>query len=542
VLAFQQQRFGSYVLTAHLGRGGMADVFRAQRTGVAGFERTVVVKRILPTFNNDPQFVQMFINEAKIAARLAHPNIAQVYELGEIDGEYFMVLEYVKGMDLLHVLRALAKRGVDSRALPPPVAAYIARETARALSHAHEHTLQDGSPHPIVHRDVSPQNIMLSYDGQVKLVDFGIAKAMFSVREETRTGALKGKVAYMAPEQVSGESPGPEADLFALGVVLYEMLIGRRLFKGQNDFETINRVKTMPIPPPSRVAGWVPHELDDVVMRALERERTQRYRRAALMVRDLDAYLQSARFSTEQMAEWMAETFPPETRVEVPDGQGVSPEAGGSRSRSSFGTPSGSLSGRSRGGAGSLSLVPADADADGGTVPGTARARGSASGVGAAAQPTSAKLVVLIAVGLLLAVAAGVGGALLVTSARAKRETAEAKASPPERSATDTTPTTSPTTSPTTAPTASPTPPVATPPSRPVAPTTTDAESRAVVAPPPHPVAKTTAPIAPSTAAGARKPAAKVAPGAAKGKSGKARIEAFDDDEAPPPKIQTFDD
>ena len=537
MLAFQQQRFGSYVLTAHLGRGGMADVFRAQRTGVAGFERTVVVKRILPTFNNDPQFVQMFINEAKIAARLAHPNIAQVYELGEIDGEYFMVLEYVKGMDLLHVLRALAKRGVDSRALPPPVAAYIARETARALSHAHEHALQDGSLHPIVHRDVSPQNIMLSYDGQVKLVDFGIAKAMFSVREETRTGALKGKVAYMAPEQVSGESPGPEADVFALGVVLYEMLIGRRLFKGQNDFETINRVKTMPIPPPSRVANWVPHELDDVVMRSLERERTQRYRRAALMVRDLDAYLQSARFSTEQMAEWMAETFPPESRVEVPDGQGVSPEGGGSRSRSTFGTPSGSMSGRSKSGAGSLSLVP---PVDG-TVPGTSRARGSAPGIGGAVR---GKLVAMIAVGLLLAVAAGVGGALLVTNARAKRA-AETKTNetvataPPPATTTPTTPTTAPTTPTTTAPTAPTTaPPTTNAQAEPAEPTTIAPATTAKTT-----TAKTTAPTTTALPKGKSTASTpKAAPAGKSGKSGKTKIEAFDDEESPAPKIQTFDD
>jgi serine/threonine-protein kinase len=424
-------------------------------------------------------------------------------------------------------LRALAKRGVEHRALPPPVAAYIARETARALSHAHEHTLPDGSKHPIVHRDVSPQNIMLSYDGQVKLVDFGIAKAMFSVREETRTGALKGKVAYMAPEQVSGESPGPEADVFALGVVLYEMLIGRRLFKGQNDFETINRVKSMPIPPPSRVANGVPHELDDVVMRALERERTQRYRRAALMVRDLDAFLQTSRFSTEQMAEWMAATFPPESRVEVPDGQGVSPEAAGSRSRSSFGTPSGR---GSRSGAGSLSLVPADADVNG-TVPGTARARGSASGV--VMPTTSPKMLLMIAVGLVLAVAAGVGGALLVTSARGNRDAAE----------------TAKTAASTTAAPPAPPPAVVTPPPAPPpapAPTATAAAPETTTTTTaPAPAAEAPEPPAPTSVrtATARKPTA--APKSSSGKpakQGKTRIEAFEDEEAPAPKIQTFDD
>jgi serine/threonine protein kinase len=154
----------------------------------------------------------------------------------------------------------------------------------------------------------------------VKLVDFGIAKAMFSAREETRTGAIKGKIAYMAPEQIVG-SPGPESDLFSVGVVLHEMLLGRRLFKGDSDYDTLTRVKTMPVPLPSSIAARIPRELDEIVMRALERDRTQRYREGGLMVRDLDAYLQSARFSFEQMAEWMVKTYPPEAQKEVPDGQ-----------------------------------------------------------------------------------------------------------------------------------------------------------------------------------------------------------------------------
>jgi serine/threonine protein kinase len=231
VPAFSPQRFGNYVLTAHLGRGGMADVFRAQRVGAAGFERTCVVKRILKPYTDDRNFVEMFINEAKVAAQLSHPNVAQVYDLGEIDGEYFIAMEYVKGMDLLHVLRYLAKSSPDRRWLPAEVAAYVVRELCRALAHAHDHVDEQRRPQPIVHRDVSPQNIMIGYDGQVKVIDFGIAKAMFTVSEITRSGTLKGKIAYMAPEQVRGENPGPESDIFAAGVVLYEMLIGRRLLK-----------------------------------------------------------------------------------------------------------------------------------------------------------------------------------------------------------------------------------------------------------------------------------------------------------------------
>jgi serine/threonine protein kinase len=318
--AFSPHRFGQYTLTARLGRGGMADVYRARREGAAGFERTVVVKKILSSHNEDPQFVDMFINEAKIASRLTHPNIVQVYELGEQDGEFFIVMEYVKGKDLLRLLRMLAQANPDAPAVPPWVAAYVARETARGLGHAHDHTDEGGAPKPIVHRDVSPQNIMLSYDGQVKLVDFGIAKALDTMKEETRTGALKGKFAYMAPEQVGGQSPGPQSDVFSAGVVLHEMLTGRRLFKGTSDFETLQKVQTLPVPPPSTVNPAVSPELDAIVLQALERDRALRYTRAAQMARDLDVFLQAHRFAVEDMAEYMKEIFPLDARDDVPDG------------------------------------------------------------------------------------------------------------------------------------------------------------------------------------------------------------------------------
>src|SRR4051794_29229169 len=254
----------------------MADVYRARREGAAGFERTVVVKKILGSHNEDPTFVDMFINEAKIAARLAHPNIVQVYELGEEDGEFFIVMEYVKGKDLLRLLRTLAQSKPDQPAVPPMVAAYIAREVCRGLAHAHEHTDESGAHRPIVHRDVSPQNIMLSYDGQVKLVDFGIAKALDTMKEETRTGALKGKFAYMAPEQIGGHSPGPQSDIFSSGVVLHEMLTGRRLFKGASDYETLEKVQNMPVPPPSSVSPSVSPELRAILLQSLDRDRKLR--------------------------------------------------------------------------------------------------------------------------------------------------------------------------------------------------------------------------------------------------------------------------
>src|SRR4051812_11023911 len=233
----------------------MADVFRARREGAAGFERTPVTKKIISGHDADPSFIEMFINEAKVAARLTHPNIVQVYELGEHEGEFFIAMEYVKGKDLLRVMRELAKQSPSAPAMPALHAAHVAREICRGLAHAHEHHDEAGAAKPIIHRDISPQNIMLSYDGQVKLVDFGIAKALDSMKEETRTGALKGKYAYMAPEQLLTPPPlpTPMSDIFSTGIVLHETLTGKRLFKGSTDMETLERVQRLQVPPPSQL-------------------------------------------------------------------------------------------------------------------------------------------------------------------------------------------------------------------------------------------------------------------------------------------------
>ncbi len=313
---FESTRFGQYLLTAHLGHGGMADVFRARREGPQGFERTVVIKRILSKHHSDPRFVEMFINEAKLAARLQHPNIVQVHELGEQGGEFFMVLEYVDGKDLLRILRATAAANPRHPSLPQPVAAYIMREMCRGLQHAHDHRSPEGHSMPIVHRDVSPQNVMLSYDGQVKLVDFGIAKALDSMKESTRTGVLKGKFAYMAPEQLAGAKSAPASDIFSAGVLLHEMLTGRRLFKGETDYDTLSNVKSAIIKPPSATAPHVSPELDAIVLGALERDPQKRTARASRIARDLDVYLQSARFSVEDMHDFLSRLFPPDARVD----------------------------------------------------------------------------------------------------------------------------------------------------------------------------------------------------------------------------------
>lgn len=303
----------------------MAEVFRARREGAAGFERTVVVKKILASYHEDPEFVGMFINEAKIAACLTHPNIVQVYELGEQDGELFMAMEYVQGQDLLRVLRLSARATPDAPALPPLVSAYIARETCRALAHAHGHRDETGAERPIVHRDISPQNIMLSIEGQVKLVDFGVAKALASATEDTCTGALKGKIAYMSPEQLAGKSPGPQSDIFSTGIVLYEMLTGKRLFKGDSDYDTLRKVQSLPLMPPSTLNPAVPPQLDNIVMYALTRDKEQRYPRACQMARDLDTYLQTHGFAVEDMVEYVRSLFPSGSVDTLSDPQERSP-------------------------------------------------------------------------------------------------------------------------------------------------------------------------------------------------------------------------
>ncbi len=312
---FQPVQFGNYLLVSQLGRGGMAEVYKARAAGVQGFQKTLCIKRILRQHTEDKHFLEMFINEAKISARLSHPNIVQVYELDTVDGEFYMAMEFVHGRDLLAIMRTVAPSG------PPPVgfAAYVAREMCRALAHAHDFRDERGVPSPIVHRDVSPQNVMISYEGIVKLVDFGIAKAAQAAgMEETRTGALKGKFAYMAPEQLDGAKASPQSDVFAVGVTLFEMLTAKRLFKGSTDYDTLVRVKSQAIEPPSVANPLVPPELDHVVMQALERDASRRYQRASQMARDLELVCAQLGFTSEDMKEFMLGTFP--NREEVPDG------------------------------------------------------------------------------------------------------------------------------------------------------------------------------------------------------------------------------
>ena len=272
----------------------MAEVWKARSSGPSGFEHDVVIKRIQPAHGTDPEFIQLFLEEARISAMLHHANIVQVHDFVDEDGDLFLVLEYVEGPSLSRVLRALRSAG---RAMPPAMAAWIAREVCRALEYVHALVDAEGRPLEILHRDVTPSNIILTANGGVKLLDFGVAKYRGSA-SLTRAGTMRGKPAYLAPEQIEGAAGGAaidrRIDIFALGVVLHEMLSLEHLFAGDSDLVTVKKVLEMKILPPSARRADVPPALDAIVMKALERDRDRRYGTAGTMGRDLDDLVVSA--------------------------------------------------------------------------------------------------------------------------------------------------------------------------------------------------------------------------------------------------------
>jgi len=302
-------QFGKYTLVERLGRGGMADVWKARISGPAGFQRTLVVKRILPHLVEDEHFKQMFVSEARLSARLNHANIVQVFELGDVDGEFYLAMEYVRGRDLVNVVRAQLMKGLP----PPGMGAFVARELCRALAYAHALTDDNGTPLRLIHRDVSPSNVMISFDGAVKLLDFGIAKALAEANENrTVTGTLKGKFGYMSPEQVEGKEIDHRSDLFAAGVVLHEILTGKRLFKGGSDLQTIAMVRDAKVDPPSLHNPAVPRELDEICLKALARVPDDRWQGCDEMAVALDEVVHSLKWGPERLAAMQRELFPDE--------------------------------------------------------------------------------------------------------------------------------------------------------------------------------------------------------------------------------------
>ncbi len=288
-----------YQLGDRLGVGGMADVFRGTMVGAEGFTRAVAVKRVLPGFSNVPQFASMFVQEAQIASRLSHPNVVSVLDFDrDPDGRLFLVMEYVEGRDLASLL--------ETGLLPYSIAIFVISEALRGLGYAHD--LPAGDVRGVVHRDVSPHNVLVSWEGAVKVSDFGIAKAR-EASEATASTMIKGKPGYMSPEQANGEALDGRSDLFAIGVMAWEALIGQRLFDGTTK-EVIAQVLFKPIPIPSAVRPGVPKDLEAVVMRLLEREKAKRYENAEAAINEFAGCAHSPRNGRSELARLLADRFP----------------------------------------------------------------------------------------------------------------------------------------------------------------------------------------------------------------------------------------
>jgi serine/threonine protein kinase len=284
----QLRPYGQYVLVRKLAEGGMAEIFLAKRLGADGFERNVVIKRMLANLSGLPDFVEMFRDEARLAARLVHPNVVQIHELGFTDGCYYICMEYLPGEDFSTTVRTASFRG---EYVPIPLVLRVLADAARGLHYAHEFTDESGRPLNIVHRDVSPSNLYVTYEGQVKVLDFGIAKAE-SRLAHTRTGVVKGKYVYMAPEQARGGEVDRRADIFSLGVSLYEALTHVRPFARDNDLAVLNALMASEYQPPRALRPDLSPELEAVVLRAMAFNREHRHATAAEFADDLERILQ----------------------------------------------------------------------------------------------------------------------------------------------------------------------------------------------------------------------------------------------------------
>ncbi|MDB4968820.1 MAG: serine/threonine protein kinase [Myxococcales bacterium] len=311
-------QFGKYWLLDRVNVGGMAEVWKAKAFGVEGFERLLAVKRILPNIAEDEEFITMFIDEAKIAVQLNHANIAQIFDLGKVDDSYFIALEFVHGKDLRGIYDRCKQKPVDgSPAMPIAQACFIMMKACEGLDYAHNKKDVNARELHLVHRDVSPQNILISYEGEVKLIDFGIAKAAGKA-SKTQQGILKGKFGYMSPEQVRGLPLDRRSDIFSLGICLYEMLTGERLFVGESDFSTLEKVRNVEILPPSTYNRRIGDELERICMKALAKDVDDRYQNAIDLHDDLQAFMYTAGefYSRKDLAAWMKRVWAKEIEEE----------------------------------------------------------------------------------------------------------------------------------------------------------------------------------------------------------------------------------
>jgi TonB family protein len=284
-------KFGQYVLVEKIATGGMAEVWKARMRGVEGFQKIVAIKKILPHLSDNQDFIEMFVDEAKLAAQLNHNNIIHIYDLGKIQSSYYIAMEYIDGYDLKTILRRGEER---DHPMSVELALFIASKIASALDYAHRKKDFEEKEMGLVHRDVSPQNVLISQEGDIKLCDFGIAKAA-SKASHTQAGALKGKLQYMAPEQAWGRHIDRRSDIFALATVLFEMLTNRKLFTGDNELSILEQVREARVIPPSQFNDEVTPEIDAIVLKALQKDPANRYQTAGEMARDIDAILYSFR-------------------------------------------------------------------------------------------------------------------------------------------------------------------------------------------------------------------------------------------------------
>jgi serine/threonine-protein kinase len=304
------KRFGKYTLIRKLAVGGMAELFLALQRSVAGFEKLIVVKRVLPHLAKDQAFVELLLAEARIAATLNHPNVAHIYDVGEVDGQFYIAMEHIHGEDLRSIVRQMKKVGVTAFPLEHTLA--IVLGCCAGLAYAHEKRDLDGEPMNIVHRDVSPQNILITFTGDVKLVDFGIAKASrSSTTEDGETGQIKGKVPYMSPEQAQGLPLDARSDIFSLGIILFELCTGKRLFRGANEVETLRMIVEGEYPRPRSLNPNLHPRLEEIILRSLEKDPNRRYQSARDMQSDLEDYIREAQLkvSSLSLANWMQKLF-----------------------------------------------------------------------------------------------------------------------------------------------------------------------------------------------------------------------------------------
>ncbi len=306
--------FGKYLLLDRINIGGMAEVWRGKTFGAGGFERLVAIKRILPSIAEDEEFITMFIDEAKISVQLTHANIGQVHDLGNITNSYFIAMEYIPGKDLRAIFERCRKKGEPA---PIPLTCYVIAKLCEGLDYAHRKKDGMGRDMNIVHRDVSPQNVLVSYEGEVKVIDFGIAKAA-NKATKTQAGILKGKFGYMSPEQIRGLPLDRRSDVFAIGICLYEMLTGERLFVGDSDFAVLEKVRKAEILPPSTYNRRIPEDLERIVLKALARDTENRYQYANELADDLQRFLITSEsiFSRKDLMAYMKATFAEEVERE----------------------------------------------------------------------------------------------------------------------------------------------------------------------------------------------------------------------------------